>query len=341
MMPAIGPHSTATSEAAWDGPANAKRARSGESQDYYRRIYAWRDGNQEGDRKAHYRFVHHFVAEGGEPGAASTVASTAGIAVLNGARGGTTIPEDDRQGVYNHLARHLRDADIEPPELRSAEDVRECSLMTMDDFRQGRELPPGGVLLRKQFVAKVEPSPEHKGLYQFTISTGDVDRDDDRINPAGWDFKHYMRNPVVLFAHNYTELPVGRTVDVFTADNKVKALTEFTPADLYEFGDQIRRFYEAGFLNAVSVGFLPRAWNWVDSDERKFGIDFEEQELLEFSAVPVPANPGALYEGPAKGLDLEPLRALAREVLQHETQPPAALTTTEVRQRVARWRIRA
>ncbi|GIV81717.1 MAG: hypothetical protein KatS3mg051_1071 [Anaerolineae bacterium] len=39
-----------------------------------------------------------------------------GIAVLNGARGGTTIPESDRRGVYEHLARHLRDAGLEPPE---------------------------------------------------------------------------------------------------------------------------------------------------------------------------------------------------------------------------------
>lgn len=31
----------------------------------------------------------------------------------------TVAIKTDRQGVYNHLARHLRDADVEPPELKS------------------------------------------------------------------------------------------------------------------------------------------------------------------------------------------------------------------------------
>ena len=50
-----------------------------------------------------------------------------GIGVLNGGRGGTTIPDADRQGVWNHLAKHLRDADLTPPELKSADDHGQTS----------------------------------------------------------------------------------------------------------------------------------------------------------------------------------------------------------------------
>jgi len=63
------------------------------------------------------------VSGNGEPGAANVRACITGIAVLNGARGGTTIPDADRRGVWNHLARHLRDADVEPPELKSLDEI--------------------------------------------------------------------------------------------------------------------------------------------------------------------------------------------------------------------------
>jgi hypothetical protein len=116
---AISSHSTSTDDGAWDAGANEKRVRKDESISYYRRIYAWQDPDGEVGNKSTYKFIHHFVSADGDPGAASTRACSNGIAVLNGARGGTNIPDADRQGVWRHLAKHLRDADKEPPELRS------------------------------------------------------------------------------------------------------------------------------------------------------------------------------------------------------------------------------
>lgn len=116
---AVASHSTPTTDAAWDGPANEARVRSDESASYYRRIYAWRDPEGDEGVKASYRFIHHMISGDGEPGAANIRACQTGIGVLNGARGGTTIPDADRQGVYNHLAKHLRDAGVEPPDLKA------------------------------------------------------------------------------------------------------------------------------------------------------------------------------------------------------------------------------
>ncbi len=117
---ALPPHSTPTSEGGWDGPANEARVRSDEDLAYYRRIYAWRDPEGDPSVKSSYRFIHHEVDADGDPGAANIRACQTGIGILNGARGGTTIPGADRQGVWDHLARHLRDADLEPPELKGA-----------------------------------------------------------------------------------------------------------------------------------------------------------------------------------------------------------------------------
>jgi hypothetical protein len=117
-MGAIKVHHTETDDRRWDGPGNEAKLKSGESQAYYRRAYAWQDPEGDPTTKAAYKFIHHFVDGDGNPGAASTRGCSAGIAVLNGGRGGADIPDSDRQGVYNHLAAHLRDADMEPPDLR-------------------------------------------------------------------------------------------------------------------------------------------------------------------------------------------------------------------------------
>jgi HK97 family phage prohead protease len=114
---AIRPHSTPTDDGTFD--ADEMRRRLPSERDALRAAHAWVDPDGDPDTKAAYRFIHHLVDEDGSVGAASLVACSTGIGVLNGARGGTTIPDSDRAGVWRHLAGHLRDAGREPPELRS------------------------------------------------------------------------------------------------------------------------------------------------------------------------------------------------------------------------------
>ncbi|GIV82777.1 MAG: hypothetical protein KatS3mg051_2131 [Anaerolineae bacterium] len=147
-MPAIRSHSTETSTGAWDGPANEARLRNDGDESYYRRAYAWQDPDANPDTKAAYRFVHHEVDGDGNIGPANVQACRTGIAVLNGARGGTTIPEADRRGVYEHLARHLRDAGQEPPPLKALEATGEMLLAFGDTIKALPGGRIGGYLVR-------------------------------------------------------------------------------------------------------------------------------------------------------------------------------------------------
>lgn len=113
---AIAAHSTETYEGTWDGPANEARLPSEAAA--LRSAHAWVDADGDADAKASYKFIHHTVDADGNVGGANLTACSAGIAVLNGGRGGAHIPDADRAGVWRHLARHLRDGDQEPPELR-------------------------------------------------------------------------------------------------------------------------------------------------------------------------------------------------------------------------------
>jgi HK97 family phage prohead protease len=106
------------SEDSWDGPkAEANLKNEGDAA-YYKKAFAYVDPDADPDTKTAYKFIHHEVSDDGAIGVANLKACSAGIAVLNGGRGGTKIPKDEYQGVYNHLAQHLKDADQEVPELK-------------------------------------------------------------------------------------------------------------------------------------------------------------------------------------------------------------------------------
>src|SRR5690606_34693226 len=65
------------------------------------------------------------------------------------------------------------------------------------------------------------------------------------------------------------------------------------------------------FLRAVSVGFRPREFNLRRAQGGAVeGVEYTKQELLEISAVAVPANPHALAKALASGLDIPRLRPL-------------------------------
>jgi hypothetical protein len=131
QLGAVGTHDTATSDGDWDGPANERRLPSPMTVATARNAYAWIDDDRIEDGelvKDAARFIHHEVGADGRPGAANLTACSTGIGILNGGRGGTTIPAADIQGVYDHLAAHLRDAGREPPELKAAAEAVTASV---------------------------------------------------------------------------------------------------------------------------------------------------------------------------------------------------------------------
>jgi len=117
---AIPAHHTDVVDEPWDGPANRARLRTDENASYYREAHAYQDADANPQTKQAWKFIHHRVSADGEIGPAVVTPCTEGIGTLNGGHGGTTIPDADREGVWRHLATHLRDAGREPPALRSA-----------------------------------------------------------------------------------------------------------------------------------------------------------------------------------------------------------------------------
>lgn len=187
-------------------------------------------------------------------------------------------------------------------------------LLTVDEFRSSAKegARPEGTVLR---FATEAPTELDNRTMRFVFSDASVDRSGDTISADGWDLTSFNKNPVALWAHDSFSPPIGRASNVGASKGKLIGDIEFMPPEISPFADSIYLMVKGGYLNAVSVGFIPLEYSFTSDKDRPYGIDFEKQELLEISVCPVPCNPNALGEARAKGIDTAPLREWAEKLL--------------------------
>ena len=134
-----------------------------------------------------------------------------------------------------------------------------------------------------------------------------------------YDFSNYRKNPVVLFAHDYSGrtgssgLPIGRTLRLDrTQDGRISAEFEFLSGD--PFADRVRNAWNRGFLRGASIG-----WRAIEArpSERGRGLRIVKSELIEWSIVAVPADPDAL-----RGAYTRVMKALIDDSAEAEIPSP-------------------
>lgn len=131
------------------------------------------------------------------------------------------------------------------------------------------------------------------GVINFVLTSLNVDRDSEVVVPSGGDFENYKKNPVFLWAHKRDLPPIGKVLPdtIQQTDDKVTADVQFDLKD--KFAKMIYQKYKDEYLNAGSIGFLPTEAGKPIFPEQQWDT-WLKWELLEFSGVPVPANPMAL-----------------------------------------------
>jgi hypothetical protein len=143
---------------------------------------------------------------------------------------------------------------------------------------------------------------------RFKISSEVVDRQGDILVAKGCDFSNFMKNPVFLPFHKADAFPLGKVVSVYVEGNAVFADVYFPKleelaSDKENASEKARlvdftyHCYKNAMLSAVSVGFMIKdAKNILDAEGYVTGYKILEWELLEFSAVTIPANQEALTQ---------------------------------------------
>lgn len=210
------------------------------------------------------------------------------------------------------------------------------TFQSIDAFREAAKAEPvAEARVRASFDTEIKAGDGDRSL-TFVISTATVDRMGDTIAVDGWKLDNYRKNPVVLWAHDATSLPVAKADKVWIEGGRLMASAEFTPAGMARFNDAVFEMLKAGFLSATSVGFAPLKYAFTDDPQRRFGIDFMEQELLEFSVVPIPANAEALIQGRAAGIDVAPVAEWCEAALRRAGKAVISIDRLDAIERAAK-----
>ena len=170
--------------------------------------------------------------------------------------------------------------------MEPTDNLREQELALLDTYKRGLAEAP--VLYRSGGYLKADGLTGAPMVFVATEES--ADRMGDVISIAGWNLDEFKKNPVYLWAHNHLAPPIGRVVKVWAEGKQLLNMVEFDQGD--DFAKFIEGKYQRKVLRAQSVGF--RALEFEERKDDKKGINFTKTELLEISAVSVPAHPNAL-----------------------------------------------
>ena len=164
------------------------------------------------------------------------------------------------------------------------------------------------------------------------LATPTVDRDREVVSPAGIDLKQFRANPIVTFGHRYDQYPIGKAAWIrYDGDwDALKAKTVYEAKPDNWAGDwapdAVFSMVKSGTLRGKSIGFKPVKGHAPTGPEIKQHPElanakwiFDEVILLEYSVVPIPANPDALVELIGKG----EVTADVLKMLGIDVPPPA------------------
>ena len=140
--------------------------------------------------------------------------------------------------------------------------------------------------------------------YHCVFSTNTEDRHGDVVEQV-FDLKSFKKNPVFLDSHNYSSIEkiLGNIQSIKVKDGKLQGDIVFCIDN--PLGLLAEKMVANGFIKATSIGFIPKEF---DNNGR-----ITKSELLEVSAVSVPANPEALFE---KSIEKEELEVKEEEIVE-------------------------
>ena len=155
---------------------------------------------------------------------------------------------------------------------------------------------------------------------EFVGSKEITDRDKEIVKVKGLDLKNYKTNPVVLWSHQYSQPPVAKATKVWKSKDELKFKIKFAEPEEYSFADTVYKLYKGGYMNAVSIGFIPE-YDSIEfpSEGKNINRIYHKAELIELSLVPVGANPAALLtsKGVRKAIEDEVIDNVELEEIQY------------------------
>ena len=156
----------------------------------------------------------------------------------------------------------------------------------------------------KSVVEKATKSTDQTleyGEVIVVVSNSGTDRYGDSIIAEGIELTQIRRNPVVLWAHQYSSLPIGQIKELWLEDGNLMAKIKLE-YDVYDFADTVYKMILRGTIRAVSIGGLIIEFGETEDGKTDY-YKIEKLEMVELSVVPVGAHPDALVTSKSIGID--------------------------------------
>lgn len=152
---------------------------------------------------------------------------------------------------------------------------------------------------RYVYARAVSEEQAEKRQAEFVISTESPDTYGTIFELEGWNLERYHRNPVVLYAHkSHSDNPdmVIGTSEVRIEGDELVATVTFEEEEINPLAEKVYRKVKAGTLRMASIGADIHEARWGDFEkgENPDILRFTNQDLLEWSIVPIGSNPDAL-----------------------------------------------
>jgi hypothetical protein len=215
--------------------------------------------------------------------------------------------------------------------------------------------------LRRTIHPEIRVIDSKTGMVEYVASDESIDSYREVIRANGWRFNRFSKNAPFVDSHDYSTLEklVGKVVD-FSVKGKqlvetVQWAIDVADNKLAQLGWKMT---EAGYLKAVSVGFMPTRYltKWDAQDARLRGdwlaqlqelgmqeenaprVIYLEQEQVELSACIIGANMNALAKSYKAGFMDDDL--MEKISLEQTKRTPADVTDEAADVALARQRQR-
>ena len=133
-----------------------------------------------------------------------------------------------------------------------------------------------------------------KKKHTFVLTDESVNGYGYRVLTSGIGREQFLKNPVMLYSHEYGLLPIGTWENVREKDGQLLATAKFDEGD--PFAQEVARKVDEGILKCCSIGF--NILGIDESDDLKLpgqiGPTVTKAELLECSICAIGANRNAM-----------------------------------------------
>ncbi len=147
-------------------------------------------------------------------------------------------------------------------------------------------------------IDDVKAVDKKERLIEFTATKEILDYDNEIVKVEGMDISKIKKTKSFLWSHQKESPPIGKITKIWKDGKTIKGQAQMTSEEEYSFGFTIYKLIQGGYINNVSVSFIPDrdTMEFKDNKNGRTTAIINNSTMIEISAVNIGANTAAMVE---------------------------------------------